>query len=182
MGITNPQFPDESCPQGDCALLRCNPVPELNDDGEDVELFRDFMIFLAPPPRGPIDATVTAGEQVFKSIGCAACHTPTLTTGSSSPEPALRNRTFHPYSDFLLHDMGWLGDRIGAMGRATLTEMRTQPLWGLRVRTKFLHDNRADTIERAVEAHDGQAVNSRNLFNNLPATQKTQIMAFLKSL
>jgi CxxC motif-containing protein (DUF1111 family) len=68
------------------------------------------------------------------------------------------------------------------MGQAGLCEMRTQPLWGLRARTLLLHDGRSNTIERAVEAHDGQAIPSRNTFNNLPSTQKTQIMAFLKSL
>jgi CxxC motif-containing protein (DUF1111 family) len=183
MGITSPQFPNESCPNGNCELLaRCNPVPELNDDGEDVELFRDFMIFLAAPPRGPINATVTAGEAVFNQIGCATCHVATLTTSANAAEPGLRNRTYHPYSDFLLHDMGSAGDQIGAMGIARLSEMRTQPLWGLRVVTRFMHDSRADTIPRAVENHAGQATQARDRFNNLPAAQKTQIMAFLNSL
>jgi CxxC motif-containing protein (DUF1111 family) len=183
MGITSPQFPNESCPNGDCALVaRCNPVPTLNDDGDDVELFRDFMVLLAAPPRGPINSTVTAGEGVFNSIGCATCHVASITTSPSAAEPSLRNRTYHPYSDFLLHDMGSLGDNIGAMGVAGLREMRTQPLWGLRVVTRFLHDGRADTISRAVENHAGQAVQARDRFNNLPATQKTQILAFLNSL
>lgn len=183
MGITSPQFPTESCPNGDCSLMaRCNPRPDLNDDGEDVELFFDFMTLLAAPPRGPINSTVTAGEAVFNSIGCATCHVATLTTSANAAEPALRNRTYHPYSDFLLHDMGSLGDNIGAMGQARLTEMRTQPLWGLRVVTRFLHDGRADTISRAVENHAGQGAASRDRFNNLPATQKTQILAFLNSL
>jgi CxxC motif-containing protein (DUF1111 family) len=183
MGITNPEFPDESCPNGDCSnMARCNPVPALNDDGDDVVAFTDFMKFLAPPPRGPINATVTAGEAVFNSIGCATCHTATITSSASAAEPGLRNRTYHPYSDFLLHDMGSLGDNIGAMGVAGLSEMRTLPLWGLRVRTRFLHDNRADTIPRAVENHAGQGAPSRDRFNSLGATQKAQILAFLNSL
>jgi CxxC motif-containing protein (DUF1111 family) len=182
MGITNPQFPDESCPNGDCAYNdRCNPVPELNDDGTGVQNFANFMKFLAPPPRGPINATVTAGEQVFNSIGCAACHTPTLVTGNN-PSPALRNRTIHPFSDFLLHDMGSAGDQIGGMGQARLSEMRTAPLWGLRIITTFMHDGRANTIERAVENHAGQAAAARDRFTSLASTQKTQIMAFLRSL
>src|SRR5205823_1907120 len=53
MGISNPEFPNESCPQGDCSLLAGNPAPGLNDDGGDVVAFTDFMSFLAPPPRGP---------------------------------------------------------------------------------------------------------------------------------
>jgi len=182
MGITNPQFPNESCPNGDCAYNdRCNPVPALNDDGTGVQNFANFMKFLAPPPRGPINATVNAGEQVFTSIGCAACHVATLTTGANA-SPALSNKTIHPYSDFLLHDMGSAGDQIGGMGQARLSEMRTAPLWGLRIITLFFHDGRANTIERAVENHGGQAATARDRFNNLPATQKTQIMAFLRSL
>jgi CxxC motif-containing protein (DUF1111 family) len=183
MGITNPEFPDESCPNGDCSnMARCNPRPDLNDDGEDVELFRDFMVLLAAPPRGPISGDVTAGEAVFNSIGCATCHTPNITTSATAAEPGLRNRTYHPYSDFLLHDMGSLGDNIGGMGQARLTEMRTQPLWGLRAITRFLHDNRAETVPRAVENHGGQGAQARDRFNNLGATQKAQILAFLNSL
>lgn len=182
MGITNPQFPDESCPNGDCAILaRCNPLPTLNDDGAGVQNFANFMKFLAAPTRGPITAAVTAGEAVFNSIGCAACHTPTLVTGPNA-SAALSNKTIHPYSDFLLHDMGSAGDRIGAMGTAGLTEMRTAPLWGLRIITSFFHDGRANTVSRAVENHGGQATTSRDRFNNLNATQKSQILAFLASL
>ena len=183
MGITNPQFPNESCMNGDCDYTnRCNPAPGLNDDGTDVREFRDFMTFLAPPARGPITGAVLAGEAVFVAIGCANCHTPVLKTAANAAEPSLRNRVFQPFSDFLLHDMGSLGDHIGGQGQAGLREMRTQPLWGLHLLTTFLHDGRASTIEGAVAAHDGQAVGARNRFNNLPAQQKANIMAFLKSL
>ena len=54
MGITNPEFPDENCPQGDCSLLAHNPRPDLNDDGTGVTRFTDFMTLLAPPPRGDL--------------------------------------------------------------------------------------------------------------------------------
>jgi CxxC motif-containing protein (DUF1111 family) len=94
----------------------------------------------------------------------------------------LSNKTIHPYSDFLLHDMGSAGDRIGGMGQAGLTEMRTAPLWGLRVITLLFHDGRANTVSRAVENHGGQATTARDRFNNLNATQKSQILAFLGSL
>src|SRR5438105_135792 len=53
MGITNPVFPSESCPQGNCSALDFNPLPTLNDEGEGVEKLADFMTFLAAPPRGP---------------------------------------------------------------------------------------------------------------------------------
>lgn len=180
MGITNPQFPQESCPQGDCNLLVDNPVPTLNDDGEGVTLFTNFMTFLAPPPRGPINNDVRHGEALFFTTGCFACHTPALQTGNS-PVAALHNKTFFPFSDFLLHDMGSLGDGI-VQGPANGTEMRTAPLWGVRTRAKLLHDGRATTLEAAILAHDGQGRKSRNAFASLGTSAKNQLVAFLKSL
>jgi CxxC motif-containing protein (DUF1111 family) len=182
MGITNPQFPTELCPNGNCSLMAaCNPLPTLNDNGTAVVAFNDFMRMLAPPPRGTINAQVTAGDAVFNSIGCADCHTPTLSSGLSDIA-ALSNKTYHPYSDFLLHDMGTSGDGIGAMGRATITEMRTQPLWGLRGIETFLHGGNAVQISEAIERHRGQADAAATRFNNLNSTQRAQILAFLNSL
>lgn len=182
MGITNPQFPVEQCPNGDCSkMAACNPLPTLNDDGAGVAAFNDFMRMLAPPPRGPITAQVTAGEGVFNTIGCADCHTATLTSGATDIA-ALSNKTYHPYSDFLLHDMGTSGDGIGAMGRATTTEMRTAPLWGLRGIETFLHAGNAVSISEAIERHRGQAAAASSRFSNLNSTQRAQILAFLNSL
>jgi CxxC motif-containing protein (DUF1111 family) len=180
MGITNPEFPDESCPQGDCALLAANPVPALNDDGEDVQKFTDFMRFLAPPPRGPITLQVQAGELVFNAIGCANCHVGTLTTGHNRIA-ALDRVRFHPYSDFLLHDMGTLGDGI-MQGTATAQLMRTAPLWGLRAQTRLLHDGRAATPQDAILAHDGQAAPARDRYNRLSPAAKSTLLSFLNSL
>ena len=129
MGITSPQFPQENCPYGNCALLSCNPAPGMNDDGEGVDEFTDFMSMLAPPPRGPIPVAAILGELQFAKIGCANCHVPTLRTGPSAVA-AVSNVMFHPYSDFLLHDMGALGDGI-TQNQATGRLMRTAPLWGL---------------------------------------------------
>ncbi|MBY0276166.1 hypothetical protein K2Z84_12540 [Candidatus Binatia bacterium] len=182
MGITTPFFPNENCPQGDCSLLRCDPVPDPEDDGADVFLFADFMSFLAPPPRadGASRRAVRAGERVFERVGCADCHVPTLKTGFHE-SAALRNREFQPYSDFLLHDMGTLGDGIaqdGAAGR----EMRTAPLWGLRALTTFLHDGRATTVEAAILAHDGQGAVARDRFRALGADDRRSLLRFLRSL
>jgi CxxC motif-containing protein (DUF1111 family) len=182
MGITSAQFPNENCPQGNCALLACNPVPELNDaDGEDVEAFADFMTLLAPPPRGTITTAVTAGQTVFTNTGCAFCHTPDLKSGSS-PVAALANKTYHPYSDFLLHDMGSNGDGIGGQGQAKPHEMRTAPLWGVRGISKLLHGGTAVDFEQAIQQHGGQGSTARSKFNTLTATQKSQLFAFLNSL
>ncbi len=197
MGITTPLFPDENCPQGDCALLACDPVPGIDDDNlDDVQAFADFMSFLAPPSSattafasrrtfrrrlrtaGPDDTS--GGNRLFASIGCAGCHVRTLTSGTS-PVAALSGKTFHPYSDFLLHDMGSLGDGI-TQGDATGREMRTAPLWGLRFFTTFLHDGSARTIEDAIVAHDGQARAARDRFLTLGATDRARLVAFLRML
>jgi CxxC motif-containing protein (DUF1111 family) len=180
MGITNPEFPSENCPQGDCTLLSANPEPGLNDVGEDVQKFTDFMRFLAPPPRGPVSLRAQAGELVFNAIGCANCHVGTLTTGHNHIAVLDRVR-FHPYSDFLLHDMGTLGDGI-TQGVATGRLMRTAPLWGLRVQAHLLHDGRAATPQDAILAHDGQGSPARSRYNNLPPTAKANLLAFLNSL
>jgi CxxC motif-containing protein (DUF1111 family) len=189
MGITTPLAPDENCPQGDCALLACDPVPGVDDDLEDVDLFTDFMSFLAPPPQQPDGGSSrdssrrrrwSPGSRLFEQIGCASCHVRSLNTGESDVA-ALRFRTFQPYSDFLLHDMGGLGDGI-EQGQATGAEMRTAPLWGLRLFTTFLHDGRATTVEDAILAHDGQGRAARNRFAALPADEKEQLLAFLRTL
>ena len=180
IGITNPLFPDELCPSGDCSQLQFNPRPGLNDSGKAVDGAANFMRFLAPPSRGAITPEVTAGEAVFARIGCDTCHTPTLQTGSN-PIAALDRVTYHPFSDFLLHDMGSLGDGIvqpPAMG----TEFRTQPLWGIRHVTRFLHDGRATELDAAILAHDGQGRGARDRFELLNATEKAQLLAFLRSL
>lgn len=190
MGITTPGWlPDsdgriideENPPQGDAALLEFNPVASPNEpDIEDVVLFADFMTFLAPPPRGPITTDVRLGEVVFARIGCADCHVPTLLTGNH-PSAALRFRLFSPFSDFLLHDMGELGDGI-EQGEASGHEMRTAPLWGLRTQPSFLHDGRARTVSEAILQHAGQGTKSRNRFRSLSERDRTRLIAFLDSL
>ncbi len=180
MGITTPLFPDENCPQGDCSLLACDPVPGVDDDLEDVDKFHDFMTLLGPPP--PLRATYAAaqGSRLFDQVGCASCHVRTMTTGAS-PVAALRYRTFQPFSDFLLHDMGSLGDGI-EQSRASGREMRTAPLWGIRLFTTFLHDGRAHSIEEAILAHDGQGHRARDRFAALPADAKASLLAFVGGL
>lgn len=181
MGITTPLFPHEHCPQGDCNLLVCDPKADPEDaGGVDMQKFTDFMTFLAAPPRGAVTSDVKRGEILFFLTGCASCHNPVLVTGKNTVK-ALDRVTFFPFSDFLLHDMGSLGDGIG-QEEATGREMRTVPLWGVSAVTKLLHDGRASSLEQAILLHDGQGRGSRNAFNALPAVQKAQLVAFLKSL
>jgi CxxC motif-containing protein (DUF1111 family) len=180
MGITNPMFPNENCPSGNCDELQFNPQPGLNDDGTNTVALADFMRFLGAPPRGAITPDSTAGEAVFSRIGCDSCHVPTMQTAANA-NPALNRVTYQPFSDFLLHDMGPLGDGIAQDG-AGPHEMRTAPLWGLRGTARFLHDGRANTMEAAIEAHDGQGLASATRFKALNATERAQLILFLRSL
>jgi CxxC motif-containing protein (DUF1111 family) len=180
MGITTPLFPTENCPQGNCASLAFNPVPAVNDDNASLQAFADFMALLAPPPIQPIPPAGRGGEKLFATLGCAFCHVPTLQTGQSAVA-ALNLVPFHPFSDFLLHDMGSLGDGI-VQGGTGAREMRTAPLWGLRNVTALLHDGRAATIEAAILAHDGQARPARDRFARLRPGDQACLIAFLKSL
>jgi CxxC motif-containing protein (DUF1111 family) len=188
MGITNPQFPAEQVPSGDPATIApCDGVPvepgATEDDGTDVQLFTDFMTVLAPPPRGTITAQVSRGDLLFTVAGCDSCHVRTLESGSS-PIAALSYQTYHPFSDFLLHDMGSLGDNIGGNGDAGLHEMRTAPLWGLRFvdPTNLLHDGRATSLQDAITRHDGQGALAATTFSLLLPGQKADLLAFLNSL
>src|SRR5205085_12585361 len=74
MGITTADFPNESCPQGNCAELAFNPAPGINNDGSGVAALAQFMALLAPPPRGAESRDVTDGEAIFERVGCASCH------------------------------------------------------------------------------------------------------------
>jgi CxxC motif-containing protein (DUF1111 family) len=182
MGITTPLFPFENCPQGNCALLAANPATSNPNepDNNDVAAFTDFVTFLAPPPQVALTNSAKKGAVVFAVIGCVNCHFPALQTGPNSIT-ALNSVTFFPYSDFLLHDMGSLGDGI-AQANAGQREMRTAPLWGVRELTTFLHDGSAATISAAILAHDGQGLAARNRFANLKQSEQQNLLDFLNSL
>jgi len=94
------------------------------------------------------------------------------------------NFAFNPYSDFLVHDMGTLGDQIGNAGDslAVTRRMRTAPLWGIRFRNHLLHDGRTSDIPTAVRAHDGQGAAARDAFNRLSAADQHNIVQFVRSL
>ena len=181
MGITSPIFTEENAPGGDKQRLKlCDNVADPEDDGTGVAAFADFMTMLAAPPRGVINASVQRGAQVFERIGCAICHVPQLKTGRSAIA-ALNNVWFAPYSDFLLHDMDKLGDGI-EQGTANGRQMRTAPLWGLRVRTRFLHDGRSSTLQAAIGEHAGQGEAARAAFAKLGTGDAADLIAFLRSL
>ncbi len=181
MGITTPLFPAENCPQGNCALLNTRGLPpEPNEpDNNDLFALADFMAFLAPPQARPNQQTA-AGATIFAQIGCADCHLPILQTGPNT-SAAFNQVVFTPYSDFLLHDMGTLGDGIVQSG-AGAREMRTAPLWGLSQVTRYLHDGRATNLPDAITAHDGQGRAAAKRFSGLAKPQRDQLVLFLNSL
>ncbi|MCH8147349.1 MAG: c-type cytochrome, partial [Planctomycetes bacterium] len=151
-----------------------------------VDRVTHFQRYLAAPPQTPRSGM--KGEQVFGRIGCAACHVATWRTADdSSLEAALRHRQFKPYSDFLLHDMGRLGDGI-VQGEAKGREFRTTPLWGFRIRFPVMHDGRvsgatlAERAMRCIEAHDGEAGPSLRAYRELSKQERNQLIAFLDSL
>jgi cytochrome c553 len=199
MGITNQlktgiaPFGTEQCPNGvaGCAQLNtCDPVPGIDDEDDDpadgvsdgVAFFATFMKFLNPPPRGNVGAAEARGESVFSRIGCNSCHTASFTTPNSASVPdAMRSRTIHPYSDFLLHDMDGAADQI-VQGAAGARDMRTAPLWGLRFVSPFLHDGRATTIAAAIQGHRGQGQGAADSFGGLGNGDRSDLLAFLNSL
>jgi CxxC motif-containing protein (DUF1111 family) len=186
MGITNDLFPSEvAVGVSSDAMRLCDRLPDPEDVVDPatglaaIDNFEAFMRFLAPPPRGAIDDVVRAGEAVFQSIGCAACHVPALQTGPSS-HPLFDRKAVPLLSDLLLHDVG-TGDGI-PQAAAGPEEIRTPSLWGLRVRRPFLHDGSAATAEDAVRRHASEAESARERFDALDARSRVALLAFLDSL
>ncbi len=142
----------------------------------------------APIPRIDKNTETTGGKQVFQKIQCAACHQPELKTGNS-PIASLANKTFYPYTDLLLHDMGSGLDDGYTEGSAKSAEWRTPPLWGLGLSKKsqggnyfLMHDGRAKSIGEAILLHGGEAQNSQKQYQALSQNEKTQLIQFLESL
>ena len=196
MGITSPIFPEENRAGNTFVGFgsRFDLLSEPEDDGEDLVAFADFIRATKAPPRGAINAEVIAGERLFHQVGCDACHTPTLVTARAGsiinggtfvvPE-ALGDKAFHPYSDYLLHDIG-TGDGIPVLPTAefaaTSRQIRTAPLWGLRTRNRLMHDGQSFTYAEAIQRHEGQAAATTVAYNNLSAAEQTRLLAFLGSL
>ncbi len=156
------------------------------------EQVNDVVFYLktlkAPLRRDETNPDVIEGEKLFTEMKCASCHTPTLQTGPSTIE-ALSNKTFHPYTDLLLHDMGTLLDDNYTEGFALTSEWKTPALWGLGLSqdsqggTYFLmHDGRAKSIEEAILLHGGEALQSKNKYEQLLESKKKQVLKFLESL
>jgi CxxC motif-containing protein (DUF1111 family) len=195
-GVTNEVFPTERDEKPTC-LFTASPEDHTRFNAStaieavsDVMRFALFMRFLAPPEPAPETASSARGRLVFAEIGCALCHTPSLTTGRSS-SAALSEKPVRLYSDLLLHRMGpRLADDI-TQGIAGPDEFRTAPLWGLGQRIFLLHDGRTTDLVEAIEAHastgtvqfppsEANAVIER--FHALGQAQKQDLLNFLRSL
>ncbi len=189
-GVSNDVFPSERSADSGCAF---NPSPEdfdgaAGDTGADhtadVEAFATFARLSAPPTPAPSTPNTLNGAALFDKVGCSLCHTADLTTGQSR-YTGMSNVTYHPYSDFALHHMGWaLADRI-TQGAAGPDQFRTAPLWGVGQRLFFMHDGRTSDLVQAIRAHDGrtsEASGSVHRFNSLTPNQMQDLLTFLRSL
>lgn len=146
----------------------------------DRDLATDYMRFLAPPVPGRATRDIERGAEIFERIGCAECHTPMMLTGGHAVA-ALSRRPVALYSDLLLHDMG-PGLADVCLGQARPSEFRTEPLMGLRLRSVFLHDGRAVTLESAIVQHGGRAQKAADAFVQLPSDERRALLGFLRTL
>jgi CxxC motif-containing protein (DUF1111 family) len=192
MGVTNRLKPKDVT-----SVCKVTTDPEDTPDAlglADIDHFAQFIRGTQVPPRDlTLAATpdAVAGQNLFTSIGCVTCHVANMTTappgtlingGTYTVPLALGNKVFHPYGDFLLHDVG-TGDGIVQAGPAdTANKLRTVPLWGLRIKSRFMHDNGSITLSDAIQRHAGEAQGVIASFTALTAGQQQQLITFLKSL
>ncbi|BFM48567.1 di-heme oxidoredictase family protein [Marinomonas sp. THO17] len=196
LGLSTKHFPS---PSGDCTDWQqaCLQSPNGNSphlgnlevDEQQARLV-DLYVSLAAPPamRNLSDESFLKGKDIFMASGCANCHTPKMTTDDQSAFDVLKNRTFYPFTDMLLHDMGAELSAGFPSYSAQPQEWRTAPLWGLGLSEKvsgrvgFLHDGRARTIEEAILWHGGEAKKSQQAYKNLSKEYRQKLIYFLESL
>jgi CxxC motif-containing protein (DUF1111 family) len=193
MGITSPLQPTESTSMGRSAEA-FDGVPDPEDEGEDIEIFARFMRATKAPPRDAelaMTMDAQAGEQIFQQIGCAICHVPAIITaqpgtiingGAFTVPAALGNKIIHPFSDFLLHDIGSGDGIVQNGGQGTRNKIRTAPLWGLRTRSRFMHDGLSLTPTDAILRHAREALSVIDRYRALSTAEKNQLLVFLQSL
>jgi CxxC motif-containing protein (DUF1111 family) len=188
MGMTSPLQPAE-------VATTCNPasVPEPNGV-PNTAAFAEFMRATKAPGPDPLliaRPVAQAGGRVFERTGCAFCHFANWTTAPAGTSinggqfivpNALANQTIHPYSDFLLHNIGTGDGIVQNGGPQSRNRIRTPPLWGLRLRTNFMHDGNSATLTDAIERHGGEASRSAQRFANLSPSDKQALLEFLRSL
>lgn len=188
MGLTTPVNPQEQCTDAQevCATEPSGGSPEVSEAS--LMAIVHFMTALGVPERRISDQeTFDAGARLFETVGCAACHRPTMQTGMSEKFASLSEQTIYPYTDLLLHDMGaGLNDGVREKN-ATASEWRTPPLWGIGIvaekeGVRFLHDGRATTLSEAIAAHGGEAQQAKARFMALDAEAREAFMTFLRGI
>jgi CxxC motif-containing protein (DUF1111 family) len=199
LGIRNRLYPDEYPTHATSDSPTPFDIPDAKTHKTELEHLVDEIRQTSPPPR---DASLAAspdaqaGEKLFTHIGCAVCHVATYKTlkpgtringGTYKIPKLLGNSVIHPYSDFLLHDVG-TGDGIPQaakpeyLDQSTANKFRTAPLWGLRFRQDLMHDGNSPGTEAAIARHSGEATTVRQRYDQLTSTEKHQLQQFLKSL
>ncbi len=158
---------------------------DLNDQQLADTVF--FTSTAAVPMAATSSRSAARGRALFRTMGCAGCHIPTLVTGDHEID-AVAHQTIHPYTDLLLHDMG---DRLSD-GRpdflAEGTEWRTPALWGIGLQAtvnpmvSYLHDGRARSLAEAILWHGGEADAAREAFRTSSRTDRDALIDFLRSL
>ena len=194
LGEKHDRFPHEVGEgQSNMMGFAMSGVQVSTEDMEDVDLY--LQTLGVPARRNINDATVKKGEQLFYQAKCHLCHVTTLKTRprgtvllNNTELPQLGNQIIHPYSDYLLHDMGVeLGDDYPS-GIANGNEWRTTPLWGLGLQevvnghSYFLHDGRARNLTEAIMWHGGEGAASRTLFARMSKDDREALIKFLQSL
>jgi CxxC motif-containing protein (DUF1111 family) len=192
MGVTNRLKPTDST-----SVCKTTQDPEDQPDNigmADIDHFAQFIRGTQAPPRDTVLATTAdalAGQKLFESVGCNICHVESITTapegtpingGAITVNAAVANKVIHPLGDFLLHDVG-TGDGIVQAGpQDTAEKLRTAPLWGLRTKSRFMHDLASLTLEDAIARHKGEARHVTHAFHSLTSSQRQQLITFLNSL
>jgi CxxC motif-containing protein (DUF1111 family) len=179
-------------------------APNGEDPDGDIFEFADFMRATKAPSRDTtlaVTADAQAGAQLFNAIGCAICHVANISTAPAGTvltvgdklnndgtvskltvPSALGSKTFHPYGDFMLHDIGTGDGIVQNGGQATRNKLRTAPLWGMRTRDRLMHDGLSVTRTDAILRHLGEASGVTFNFILLSDVQKNQLITFLNSL
>ena len=171
LGMTVPDTPGLSFGSGDDA----DATPDPEADANTIDAITAFIELLAPPPRTRVNVALEdRGEVIFRTVGCANCHVPTL--------GAVDGVDVHAYTDLLLHDVAQPNAFGIEEGDAGIRDFRTPPLWGLSRTAPYLHDGRASTIENAIAEHAGEAIAAREEVTKLSASDRNTLLAFLRSL
>jgi CxxC motif-containing protein (DUF1111 family) len=176
MGITSPMRPTELAnPDG----LTDDAKPGVDVGIDTVNTIAFYLRMIAIPRR---DAPADGATALFDQAKCSVCHVPSLHTRADYPIALLADIDAPVYSDILLHDMGdALADGMVDQS-ATSRQFRTAPLIGLRFDHSFLHDGRVSTVDAAIRAHAGEALESANLYGALSAADQQTLLTFVESL